>query len=123
MVVTKRVTVPRTPAVRGVRDIYIETRRERDRDIPSSRASLIAAASSVLSSGSHPPFGTVHFQLTIATIRTTIKYSLNQLPFRFLEVMTNTLPAFLAMGIAQQTTRGLTASFLPIGPVHFFVNF
>lgn len=67
-----------------------------DSNTPSSKASLVAAASRVLSAGSQPPLG------------------ISQFPFRFLDVITKTLPALLAIGMAQQTTRGLTASFLPM---------
>jgi len=67
MVVTKRVIVPRTPAIAGNHNIGNKGRsvcqdgvgqEEGQRIRPSSQASLEAAASSATSVDSQPPFGT-----------------------------------------------------------------
>jgi hypothetical protein len=68
MVVTKRVIVPRTPAIAGNHNSGNKGRSVRQDGVgqeegqrirPSSQASLEAAASSATSVDSQPPFGTL----------------------------------------------------------------
>lgn len=88
---------------------------------PSSKASRDAAASSIPSDGSQPPFGTGALK-GVARRRRSGEgteaemrgHSQTQLFGLLRLVMTSTLLADLAMGMAQQTTRGVERPLLLI---------
>lgn len=118
IVVTKRVIVPRTPAgivEQGESARQDEVGRVEGQMIrPSSEASLKAAASSPPSVDSQPPLGTRNTMLSQHMIVSQLlgRYLQTQKFGRFLLVMTRTLPAALAIGMAQHTTLGVERPFV-----------
>jgi hypothetical protein len=84
---------------------------------PSSEASRKAAASSTLSDGSQPPFGTER-TVSMGGVEKVVGRPLHlqtQWSGRLRLVTTRTFPAVLSIGIAQQTTRGVARPLVPIG--------